>query len=75
MAYYVPVPPAKKAEHAWSRTDSYLGPKAYLIWDSFFMANGRYRAFSFALNFIGISGWPVAALWDDCRETMRNMQS
>ena len=76
MKYTVNVPKTDKQEEAWKQLEQYLGAEGA----SNFFAGGMsnlniYRWWSMSFAFAGIEGWPVVALWDDARQTIRDMQS
>ena len=76
MAYYVERPPkANRIQDAWKHTENYLGTSLTQKLPALFIQCNSYSAWSFALAFQGIEGWPVAAMWDDLRQTCRDSMS
>lgn len=54
---------------------NYLTAKQLVIIETIAMDATQYSHLSFACSFAGISGYPVVALWDETRQTMRDMTS
>lgn len=76
MSFYIQIPSKQnRISQAWYHTDNYLSNQANKILSNIFIQCDRYSQWSFALAMLGIEGWPVAALWDDFRQTCRDSQN
>lgn len=51
----------------------YCGDKQFNILQTVAMQATNYRGLSIYCSFTGISGYPVVALWDETRQTMKDM--
>lgn len=48
-------------------------PRAMNILETVAMGADKYVQLSFTASFAGIQGFPVVALWDETRQTMKDM--
>ena len=62
-----------KRDKAIQDIKNYCTPKQYNTLWAIAMETTRYGTLSFYCDFAGISGYPVVALWDEARQTMRDM--
>lgn len=68
------VPQTNRTQRAFELVDAYFEPMPIGV-ITVFMESRSYRQFAFYMNFAGITGWPVPAVWDELKQTMRDMQS
>ena len=53
----------------------YCTSNQFNILQTIAMESNNYFRLSFACAFVGINGYPVIALWNDTRQTMRDMSN
>jgi hypothetical protein len=53
----------------------YVGPKVFTVLQNYAMCAERYRQLSFVCSFAGVEGYPVAALWNETRQTLHDMSN
>lgn len=64
-----------KRDKAIEDIKSYITPKQFGIIGDVAMRAEVYYQLSFVASFAGVQGYPVAALWDETRQEMRDMTS
>lgn len=73
MKQYVNCPAAEKRRSEAVERVSFYGINDATLF-SMFTGSVCYGHFSFYMEFVGIAGWPVPQLWNEMRETCRDMQ-
>ena len=76
MSYYIKAPNiTRRMEQAWMHAEQYLGEEHLDKLQALFIQCSLYGYWARCCAMLGISGWPVVAIWDDMRQTCRDMQS
>jgi len=61
-----------KRDQAIQDIENWLGDRFHVL-TTIAMQSEVYKQLSFAAGFAGVQGYPVAALWDETKQEMRDM--